>query len=45
MQQKKEGYELNVIGQFYHFFGIIFGNHYYLDGVKQAAEITSESFS
>jgi AraC-like DNA-binding protein len=36
LQQKREGYELNVIGQFYHFFGIVFGNHYYLDGVKQA---------
>lgn len=34
--QKKEGYELNVIGQFYHFFGIVFGNHYYLDSSRQA---------
>ena len=31
MEEKKTGYELSVIGQFYHFFGIVFGNHYYLD--------------
>ena len=31
MEEKSPGYELSVIGQFYHFFGIVFGNHYYLD--------------
>lgn len=30
IQEKKPGYEMNVIGQFYHFFGLVFGNHYYL---------------
>ncbi len=39
MQQKKEGYELTVFGQFYHFFGLVFSNHYYLDGVKQAQRL------
>ena len=34
-QEKKEGYELTVIGQFYHFFGIVFGNHYYLNDVPK----------
>lgn len=34
--QKPEGYELTVIGQFYHFFGIVFGKHYYLEGVRKA---------
>ena len=29
--QKKPGYELVVFGQFYHFFGLVFGNHYYLE--------------
>lgn len=36
MQQKKPGYELIVFGQFYHFFGLVFGNHYYLEGVAKA---------
>lgn len=36
MWQKNPGYELIVIGQFYHFFGLVFGNHYYLDGVTKA---------
>lgn len=35
MWQKKSGYEMIVIGQFYHFFGLIFGNHYYLDGITR----------
>ena len=30
------GYELIVIGQFYHFFGLVFGNHYYLEGLSKA---------
>ena len=32
--KKPEGYELTVIGQFYHFFGLIFGHHYYLDSPR-----------
>ena len=36
MVEKKPGYELSVIGQFYHFFGIVFGNHYYLDSQPKA---------
>ena len=36
MDEKKPGYELSVIGQFYHFFGIVFGNHYYLDSQPKA---------
>ena len=36
MVGKKPGYELSVIGQFYHFFGIVFGNHYYLDSLPKA---------
>ena len=36
MKEKKSGYELSVIGQFYHFFGIVFGNHYYLDSQPKA---------
>ncbi len=35
MWQKQPGYELTVIGQFYHFFGLVFGNHYYLDSVTK----------
>lgn len=34
--KKPDGYELTVIGQFYHFFGLVFGNHYYLEGVRKA---------
>lgn len=33
--KKSIGFELSVIGQFYHFFGIVFGNHYYLDNVTR----------
>ena len=36
MEEKKPGYELSVIGQFYHFFGIVFSNHYYLDSQPKA---------
>ena len=35
MEQKNEGYEMIVLGQFYHFFGLIFGNHYYLESTTQ----------
>ncbi len=31
MSEKAAGYELVVYGQFYHFFGLIFSNHYYLE--------------
>ena len=34
--KKPAGYELSVLGQFYHFFGLIFGNHYYLESVTRA---------
>ncbi|MBQ9065140.1 MAG: AraC family transcriptional regulator [Blautia sp.] len=34
-REHKDGYELTVIGQFYHFFGIIFGNHYYLESITR----------
>lgn len=34
--QKMPGYELSVIGQFYHFFGLVFGNHYYLESIPKA---------
>ena len=34
--KKPDGYELTVIGQFYHFFGLVFGKHYYLEGARQA---------
>ena len=33
--QKKPGYELVVFGQFYHFFGLVFGNHYYLESLRK----------
>ena len=36
MYEKDTGYELTVFGQFYHFFGLIFGNHYYLESVTRA---------
>ena len=31
MNEKTSGYEMIVYGQFYHFFGLIFSNHYYLE--------------
>ena len=34
-EEEKDGYQMTVIGQFYHFFGIVFGNHYYLETVKR----------
>ena len=33
--KKPSGYELSVIGQFYHFFGLVFSNHYYLESVTK----------
>ena len=36
MWKHPSGYEMIVIGQFYHFFGSIFGNHYYLDSIPKA---------
>lgn len=35
MWKKESGYELIVLGQFYHFFGLVFSNHYYLDSVAK----------
>ena len=34
-QQKEPGYELTLIGQFYHFFGLVFGKHYYLESLQK----------
>ena len=31
MYEKDTGYELTVFGQFYHFFGLIFSNHYFIE--------------
>ncbi len=31
MRDHKEGYELSVFGQFYHFFGLVFSNHYFTE--------------
>lgn len=36
MLEKRPGYEMIVIGQFYHFFGLIFSNHYYLESMPKA---------
>ena len=36
MQDKIPGYEMIVFGQFYHFFGMVFGNHYYLENQPKA---------
>ena len=33
--KKPEGFELTVIGQLYHFFGIVFARHYYLNAVTK----------
>ena len=35
MEGQKEGSEMIVLGQFYHFFGLVFGNHYYLESTLQ----------
>lgn len=36
MRQKNRGYEMIVFGQFYHFFGLVFSNHYYLENIPKA---------
>ena len=36
MEEKRPGYEMIVFGQFYHFFGLIFSNHYYLENFPKA---------
>ena len=35
-ETEPEGYQMTVIGQFYHFFGIVFGKHYYLESITRA---------
>lgn len=35
MWKRPEGYEMIVIGQFYHFFGSVFSNHYYLESLPK----------
>lgn len=35
MEEKAPGYEMIVFGQFYHFFGLVFGNHYYLESLRK----------
>ncbi len=34
--QKKDGYQMTVIGQFYHFFGLVYGKHYYLESIVRS---------
>ena len=34
-ETRENGFEMTVIGQFYHFFGIVFGEHYYLESVDR----------
>ena len=34
-RDRKSGYEMVVIGQFYHFFGIVLGKHYYLESITR----------
>ena len=36
MYEKIRDMMLTVFGQFYHFFGIVFSNHYYLDSITRA---------
>ena len=36
MYEKKPGYELTVFGQFYHFFGLVFSNHYFIENPTRA---------
>ena len=47
MYEKDTGYELTVFGQFYHFFGLVFGNHYYLEFIEKnyANPITLQELS
>lgn len=33
--KQENGYEMIVIGQFYHFFGAVFGQHYYLESMEK----------
>ena len=35
MWKQPFGFEMTVIGQFYHFFGLIFGHHYYLEEISR----------
>ena len=39
------GYEMTVIGQFYHFFGIVFGKHYYLKRYQNFGATTAHPAS
>ncbi|MDO4518706.1 MAG: AraC family transcriptional regulator [Eubacteriales bacterium] len=32
---RQDGFELSVIGQFYHFFGLVFSKHYYLKNLSR----------
>ena len=34
-RDRESGYEMVVIGQFYHFFGIVLGKHYYLESITR----------
>lgn len=34
--RREPGFEMILIGQFYHFFGLVFGNHYYLESLPRA---------
>ena len=43
--KKPVGYEMTVIGQFYHFFGLVFGNHYYLESVTRTRQSCSSNRS
>ena len=43
--KKPVGYEMTVIGQFYHFFGLVFGNHTILKVSHVQGGITRESCS
>lgn len=36
MYSKNPGYELIVFGQFYHFFGLVFSNHYFVENPTRA---------
>ena len=38
MYEKDTGYELTVFGQFYHFFGLIFSNHYFIENPTPNAQ-------
>ncbi|MCF0134471.1 MAG: AraC family transcriptional regulator [Blautia sp.] len=36
-KEQPSGYELILIGQFYHFFGLVFRNHYYFEGLSKSS--------